>query len=161
MSELCPCGSNAKYSDCCELIHSNLSNAKTAESLMRARYSAFVKNKISFIIDSHDPGDRDTQDESEISKWAEESEWLGLEIIKTEKGLEKDNSGKVEFTANYKMTGRECNHHELSQFKKIDGNWYFCEGKILQDVLKREGPKVGRNEPCPCGSGKKYKKCCL
>jgi SEC-C motif-containing protein len=25
----------------------------------------------------------------------------------------------------------------------------------------RAAPKVGRNEPCPCGSGKKYKKCCL
>ncbi len=28
------------------------------------------------------------------------------------------------------------------------------------DTVKREGKKVGRNEPCPCGSGKKYKKCC-
>ena len=27
-------------------------------------------------------------------------------------------------------------------------------------TVKREGKKVGRNEPCPCGSGKKYKKCC-
>ncbi len=27
--------------------------------------------------------------------------------------------------------------------------------------VKREAPKVGRNDPCPCGSGKKYKKCCL
>ena len=26
-------------------------------------------------------------------------------------------------------------------------------------TIKREGPKVGRNDPCPCGSGKKYKKC--
>jgi len=25
---------------------------------------------------------------------------------------------------------------------------------------RREGPKIGRNEPCPCGSGKKFKKCC-
>jgi preprotein translocase subunit SecA len=25
---------------------------------------------------------------------------------------------------------------------------------------KRSGPKVGRNDPCPCGSGKKYKQCC-
>jgi len=24
----------------------------------------------------------------------------------------------------------------------------------------RVGPKIGRNQPCPCGSGKKYKKCC-
>lgn len=27
--------------------------------------------------------------------------------------------------------------------------------------MKRKPPKVGRNEPCPCGSGKKFKKCCL
>jgi len=28
-------------------------------------------------------------------------------------------------------------------------------------TLIRQGPKVGRNDPCPCGSGKKHKKCCL
>ena len=28
-------------------------------------------------------------------------------------------------------------------------------------TVRREGKKVGRNDPCPCGSGKKYKKCCL
>jgi len=27
--------------------------------------------------------------------------------------------------------------------------------------FQRESPKVGRNDPCPCGSGKKFKKCCL
>jgi preprotein translocase subunit SecA len=26
--------------------------------------------------------------------------------------------------------------------------------------VRREGRKIGRNEPCPCGSGKKYKRCC-
>jgi preprotein translocase subunit SecA len=26
--------------------------------------------------------------------------------------------------------------------------------------VKRQGSKVGRNDPCPCGSGKKYKRCC-
>jgi preprotein translocase subunit SecA len=34
------------------------------------------------------------------------------------------------------------------------------EGKSQQQPLKREGDKIGRNDPCPCGSGKKYKKCC-
>jgi hypothetical protein len=29
------------------------------------------------------------------------------------------------------------------------------------ETVRRTGPKIGRNEPCPCGSGKKYKKCCL
>jgi len=33
------------------------------------------------------------------------------------------------------------------------------EGKGV--TVRREGKKVGRNDPCPCGSGKKYKKCCL
>ena len=36
------------------------------------------------------------------------------------------------------------------------------EGGAPEDrsPVKREGDKVGRNDPCPCGSGKKYKKCC-
>ena len=29
------------------------------------------------------------------------------------------------------------------------------------ETVRRQGPKVGRNEPCPCGSGKKYKNCCM
>ena len=47
-----------------------------------------------------------------------------------------------------------------------------AEGKKASDMVKeateavskakpvRTGPKVGRNDPCPCGSGKKYKNCC-
>jgi len=27
-------------------------------------------------------------------------------------------------------------------------------------IVRREAPKIGRNDPCPCGSGKKYKNCC-
>ena len=28
------------------------------------------------------------------------------------------------------------------------------------ETVVHEGPRIGRNDPCPCGSGKKYKKCC-
>lgn len=41
--------------------------------------------------------------------------------------------------------------------------WDMMEGKTPKSnivTFKREQPKVGRNDPCPCGSGKKYKKCC-
>jgi preprotein translocase subunit SecA len=34
------------------------------------------------------------------------------------------------------------------------------DGSKPQEPVKREGDKIGRNAPCPCGSGKKYKKCC-
>jgi uncharacterized protein len=33
-------------------------------------------------------------------------------------------------------------------------------GITFTPELRRNAPKVGRNDPCPCGSGKKYKKCC-
>ncbi|OFY21242.1 MAG: hypothetical protein A2W98_14750 [Bacteroidetes bacterium GWF2_33_38] len=33
--------------------------------------------------------------------------------------------------------------------------------EYIQNSIEKKEPKVGRNEPCPCGSGKKYKKCCL
>jgi SWIM/SEC-C metal-binding protein len=35
------------------------------------------------------------------------------------------------------------------------------EQKLNPDTVEYNGPKIGRNDPCPCGSGKKYKKCCL
>ncbi len=45
--------------------------------------------------------------------------------------------------------------------------WMKKHPEVLQggetmkvETVRREEPKVGRNDPCPCGSGKKYKKCC-
>ncbi|MCX5726113.1 MAG: SEC-C metal-binding domain-containing protein, partial [Candidatus Saganbacteria bacterium] len=35
-----------------------------------------------------------------------------------------------------------------------------AEPQAKQQPFRRQGPKVGPNAPCPCGSGKKYKKCC-
>jgi SEC-C motif-containing protein len=44
---------------------------------------------------------------------------------------------------------------------KEDGRWLFKEAEVPEhETVRREAPKVGRNDPCPCGSGKKYKKCC-
>ena len=42
-----------------------------------------------------------------------------------------------------------------------DGRWVYT-GQVNESgkTVRREAPKVGRNDPCPCGSGKKYKKCC-
>ena len=34
------------------------------------------------------------------------------------------------------------------------------DGTVTPATIKRQGKKVGRNDPCPCGSGKKYKNCC-
>ena len=39
-------------------------------------------------------------------------------------------------------------------------DWSWMEQENVQQPFVRNAPKIGRNEPCPCGSGKKYKKCC-
>jgi uncharacterized protein YecA (UPF0149 family) len=36
-----------------------------------------------------------------------------------------------------------------------------CGEHVHAAPFRREAPKTGRNDPCPCGSGKKFKKCCL
>ncbi len=66
----------------------------------------------------------------------------------------------VEFIASYAQDGLAENHHEVSTFRKVNGSWLYESGRIITETVTRSAPKVGRNDPCPCGSGKKYKQCC-
>jgi SEC-C motif domain protein len=157
----CPCGSEKDYSTCCEPIITESQAAETAETLMRARYSAYVKEAVKFILDTTHPSHRDQYTEGGIRRWARNSEWRGLTIIDTEKGTIDDDTGTVEFIAEYIEKGRRNRHHEIAQFRREDGAWYFYDGQApTPQTVVRSGPKVGRNDPCPCGSGRKYKKCC-
>jgi preprotein translocase subunit SecA len=49
---------------------------------------------------------------------------------------------------------------EIRQKQKQDYVLSRGEDTPANQTIKRESEKVGRNDPCPCGSGKKYKKCC-
>lgn len=160
-TEKCPCGSGKKYGECCEPIITGSVPAPTAEALMRARYTSYVVHDIDFIINtcSHRDAERDIDKES-TRKWSEESQWLGLSIIRTEKGKESDSEGVVEFVASYNQDGFKDEHHEIAKFIKEAGKWVYESGSMVPTTIVRSTPKVGRNDPCPCGSGKKYKKCC-
>ncbi|MEZ4552108.1 MAG: YchJ family metal-binding protein [Desulfobacterales bacterium] len=107
------------------------------------------------------PGHREDYDPKQTRNWAEGSEWQGLEIIATDAGGPEDTSGTVEFIAEYTTKGRRNRHHELASFEKQEDVWYFTDGAAVPPKqVVRTGPKIGRNDPCSCGSGKKYKKCC-
>lgn len=156
----CPCGSKKAFRDCCDPYIQEL-NAPTAEKLMRSRYTAFVVKNIDYLIESLHPKARQDVDKSSIQAWAEDSQWLGLQIVNTQKGQETDTDGTVEFIASYKKDGQIINHHEKSTFKKEKGRWWFIDGKNPgAPTIRSVEPKTGRNDPCPCKSGKKYKKCC-
>ncbi len=126
---------------------------------MRSRYVAFTLGDIDYIEKTTDPSARETFDRNGTADWANHSEWLGLEIIKASEGQKGNSTAIVEFIARYKYDGQLREHHERSDFKKRGGQWYFLDGKIVQEPV-RSAPKIGPNEPCSCGSGKKYKKCC-
>ena len=132
---------------------------KTAEELMKSRYYAYTVANIDYIMETHDPATKDGLDMAETKEWAETSEWLGLEILNVEAGTEEDDKGVVEFKAVFKDEDGEQVHHEKSAFVKIDGKWYYHGWMPLQQTIVKE-KKIGRNDACPCGSGKKYKKCC-
>ena len=136
-----------------------LSEIKTAEELMRARYHAYETCDMEFIKESHDPDNTDGIDWAECEKWARESQWLGLEILSTTKGGEDDKDGIVEFKATYIENGKTIVHHERSYFVKKNGVWFYQKWLHITSTRINEN-KIGRNDPCPCGSGKKYKKCC-
>jgi len=156
----CPCGSGLNYNQCCEQYISGAKNAPTAETLMRSRYTAYVEHEIDYILDTCTKDKKDEIDPKQTKKWSENSKWLGLKIISSDKGGIADSEGNVEFQAHYEMDGLKENHHEKATFKKINGRWLYDDGEIVPKTVVRTGPKVGRNDPCPCGSGKKYKHCC-
>ncbi|MCW9089383.1 MAG: YchJ family protein [Gammaproteobacteria bacterium] len=149
MSEACHCGSGRAYAACCELLHRGDYPATTAEALMRSRYCAYVLKlgdylSVTWHVSSR-PRDLDISHD--------ETPWQRLQIINTVAGSENDDEGVVEFAAHF--AGGQL--HERSRFVKEDGQWFYVDGELLPPVA---AAKVGRNDPCPCGSGKKYKKCC-
>jgi SEC-C motif-containing protein len=158
---LCPCGLEREYDACCGPLIEGAQQADTAEALMRARYSAYVKTAVDFIIETTHTSQRGNYTADGIRKWSRNSEWRGLTIVRTERGGPEDEDGVVEFVARYIDKGRSQSHREIAQFRREAGSWFFYDGEAPKpQTVKRETPKVGRNAPCPCGSGKKFKKCC-
>ncbi len=159
--ENCPCGSNKKYTECCEIFIKGNTSVETAEQLLRSRFSAYVKREIEYIVNTTLPQQQIKLDKKAIRDWAEKTNWTKVEIIKCFEGSKNDDSGTVEFVAYYKDKGLLCKHHEVGKFKKVDTLWYYDDSEFPKaKQVTRSEPKIKRNDPCPCGSGKKYKKCC-
>jgi len=157
----CPCQSGVLFQKCCEPVIRGEKQAQTAEQLMRARYTAYTRVDMNFIEQTHDPKHRADVDMAASREWAETTKWTGLEIVGTNQGGLNDEVGTVEFKATFETDQGPQVHHELSGFCKREGTWFYSDSALPKGhTVVRAHPKVGRNDPCSCGSGKKYKKCC-
>lgn len=153
----CPCGSDRAEAACCGPIVAGAA-APTAEALMRSRYTAYVRGAMAHVVGSHDPATRATVDVAAATAWSRDTTWLGLEIVATERGGATDDHGVVEFVARGVTRGAPFTQRERSRFRTIAGRWYYVDG-VARAMPERAAEVPGRNQPCPCGSGKKYKVC--
>lgn len=153
----CHCKSGRLYDECCGPLLAGERIALTAEALMRSRYTAYVVRDIAYLLRSWHLSTRpDKINPDDIL------EWHDLHIVRTEKGMEVDSEGIVEFKAISFFQKKEWRLHEVSHFVKEDGHWLYVDGDIKDESspVERRVLKVGRNDPCHCGSGRKFKKCC-
>ena len=119
---------------------------------MRSRYSAFCLQLGEYLFSTYHPIFRADLTAQQLSE--KSLDWKNLEIISTAIDIDK---GFVEFKAWYLFDGQLNCHHERSNFIKEQDQWFYCDGTFYPH---EKSGKIQRNENCPCGSGKKYKKCC-
>jgi len=149
MQQHCYCKSNKPFSQCCEPFLRVLEVPKSALELMRSRYSAYCLGDVNYLqATTHDHTWTD-EELKFIQDWADNSFWQHLEIVDASEEL-------VEFKAYYIFDGKQHMHHEKSTFIKINDMWKYVDGEIYEDKVE-----FLRNSPCICGSGDKYKRCCL
>lgn len=146
---LCFCRSSKEYKHCCAPFHLHTAIPETAEQLMRSRYTAYVLKNIPYIVATTVPSQQSLLETHLLQEWADNTTWLGLEILKTE-NLTKTQSA-VEFKAIFQGEEGELAHQERSIFVKIENRWYFVDSTVSLPTMK---------QPCVCGSGKKFKHCC-
>ncbi len=116
----CPCGSGASFARCCQPILVGAQPAASAESLMRSRYTAFVRKDRLHLLRSWHP---DTRPKELV--FEPKQQWLGLKVIGVSGGTATDDVGEVEFVARYKIDGRGTRLSERSRFVRHDGRWVY------------------------------------
>ncbi len=149
---MCYCDSGKEFEHCCKPYLDGLIAAPGPLALMRSRYSAYATEHCQYV---HDTYARERQGDNpldEIADFARQCRFIRLEVLNYD---ERPDSGEVEFKAHYLLGDHYCTLHERSRFCLESGSWRYLDGELFptRDV------KLGRNDPCPCQSGKKFKQC--
>ncbi|OLP01940.1 hypothetical protein BVU76_12305 [Mycolicibacterium porcinum] len=123
----CPCGTGRAYPDCCEPLHTGARRAPTAVALMRSRFSAFAVGDVAYLLTSWHPDTRPAD-----LNLDESITWRRLQIVDTDAGNEDDDTGVVEFRAQYIHDGSRHLLHERSRFERVNGQWRYLDGELYE-----------------------------
>ena len=119
---LCPCGGGT-YAECCEPFHAGRTQAPTAETLMRSRYSAFALGLSDYLWRTWHPRTRPEQ------VILGDTAWTRLQVLDVVDGSERDQDGIVEFVAHYGSGRRAGTMRERSRFERRGRRWMYVDGE--------------------------------
>jgi SEC-C motif-containing protein len=156
---ICPCGSGKQFDTCCGPIIAG-QPAPTPEALMRSRYVAFTLGDLDHIERTNTGNALASFNRADMEASLPGTEWTGFDILDTEGGQKGDSEGKVKFSFRYRSGGRDYSQLEIASFQRTGDVWLYDDSEVNPKPPPVRVEKVGRNDPCTCGSGKKYKKCC-
>lgn len=129
----CPCGSGVGVVDCCGSVIEGVRPARTAEELMRSRYTAYVVKNIDYLIRTTLPSERPDDLAESIRSWIKKVEWIKLHVVGREQGMADDEEGRVEFIAEYMTDTGIGRHHECSVFRQAEGEWFYVGEEFSED----------------------------
>ena len=121
----CACGRKVNYTNCCKRAHIDIFQAKTAEDLMRSRYTAFTMANGDYLMKSQHSATRHLSEKVEIEKWSKSVKWIKLEVLNSSQGTADSNYGTVEFKAFFMSGGQIDVIHENSTFQKENNHWVY------------------------------------
>lgn len=123
MKDACPCGRGAAFAVCCGRYIGTQVPAPDAESLMRSRYTAFVRGDVAHLLATWHASTRPASMDVD-----ERVKWLGLEV-KRHTPIDEDHA-EVAFVARSRLQGRGQRLHERSRFVREDGHWFYVDGDL-------------------------------
>lgn len=126
---MCPCGRRdakdrpLRFEACCAPYLSQAALAPDAQTLMRSRYSAFVRGDAAYLMATWHASTRPASLTLDAG-----ARWLGLEVRAHR--MTGDDTAEVEFVARHRVSGRAVRQHELSRFVREAGRWYYLDGDV-------------------------------
>lgn len=119
----CYCGNSISFQDCCEPYIKGITNAPTAEKLMRSRYSAFATVAADYLVNTTHISKRRLHNKKDILAWSQANKWLKLEVLTS-------TETTVTFKAYYLDENLKAQvHYEHSTFKLENDKWFYVDGK--------------------------------
>ncbi|MBL8482620.1 MAG: SEC-C domain-containing protein [Rhodocyclaceae bacterium] len=123
--QICPCGSGIDYARCCGRFIDGGGAAPDAVTLMKSRYTAYVRAAQAYLLATWHPTTRPAELDLVTTS---QPKWLGLSVLGQQ--VHDPDHASVEFVARYKISGRAARLHETSRFVREHGRWFYLDGEV-------------------------------